>query len=230
MGDRVEPGTTSQFVPARLQRALVLTRVLDVLAATLLLAVLAVPLAFVSAAILFSMGRPVLFTQKRIGQNEELFTLLKFRSMSVSDSDVLSQADDHERLTRFGGWLRRTSIDELPQLVNILVGDMSLVGPRPLLPRYLPYFTDRERLRFGVRPGLTGTAQLDARARLRDADEIGSAWNRKLELDVRYVEQYSVARYLGVLARTVKMLLTTRQPALNWEREAPLDEERDANN
>ncbi len=201
-------------------------RIADLLLSVVLLVFLCIPLLAIATTILLSMGRPILFSQQRIGRDERFFTLYKFRSMRVSDAGTLSAEDDQARLTHLGSWLRRTSLDELPQLLNVLKGEMSLVGPRPLLPQYLPYFTQRERTRFAVRPGITGIAQIATRS--EPSANPGLDWDQKLELDAQYVEQYSVSQYLRTLGRTVLVLFTTRQDALQWDREAPLDEVRDA--
>lgn len=161
----------------------------------LLLPILGVVAVLVAAC----MGRPVLFSQVRPGRNLVPFTLYKFRSMRPED-----QRSDHRsdaaRLTGLGRVLRRTSLDELPQLVNILRGDMSLVGPRPLLQRYVPYFTDEERHRFNVRPGLTGWAQIHGRNR--------AAWTERLAMDVWYVANRSLLLDLRILCLTAKRVFS----------------------
>ena len=194
-------------------------RCLDLVVATILL-LLASPLLLLAAAvILASSGSPVLFRQERSGRFEQPFTMLKLRSMAASDDIIPSAASDAMRLTRVGRLLRMTSIDELPQLINVIVGDMSLVGPRPLLPHYAPYYRDRERLRFCVRPGLTGLAQVTGRTTI--------GWDEKLELDARFVELYSVRQYLLVLLRTPIALLHPA-PETAWDHEVALDHERRA--
>lgn len=167
-------------------------RLLDIVSALLLLLVGAPFLLLIAVAIAVTMGRPVLFRQVRPGRGEVPFTLLKFRTMSVDDTGTRS---DRERLTRLGRWLRLTSLDELPSLVNVLHGDMSLVGPRPLLVRYLPYYNEHERTRHSVRPGLTGWAQIHGRNRV--------AWDDRLALDVWYVEHQSLHLDLRILVRTI---------------------------
>lgn len=137
-----------------------------------------------------NIGSPVFFSQVRIGKNERPFILTKFRSMKPG------HGTDAERMTRFGQWLRSTSLDELPELWNILRGDMSLVGPRPLLPEYLPHYTERERMRHNVRPGITGLAQISGRNAL--------GWEERLELDARYAEQHSIWLDIMILWRTIR--------------------------
>jgi lipopolysaccharide/colanic/teichoic acid biosynthesis glycosyltransferase len=141
------------------------------------------------------MGGPAIFRQPRPGRNERTFTLFKFRTMkneTGSDGELLS---DTERLTPAGSFLRKCSLDELPQLWNVLKGDMSFVGPRPLLLRYTPYFTERERLRLTVRPGITGWAQINGRNTLN--------WDARLACDVWYVENWSLMLDLKILIKTV---------------------------
>ncbi|MCA9568015.1 MAG: sugar transferase [Myxococcales bacterium] len=147
-----------------------------------------------AAAVWASMGRPVLFTQERVGEGERVFRIYKFRSMR-DPRDPSAPEPDHERITRVGAFLRSTSLDELPQLLNILKGDMSLVGPRPLLVRYIPRYDARQRRRHEVLPGLTGWAQVNGRN--------ASSWEEKFENDVWYVEHWSLALDVRILARTV---------------------------
>jgi lipopolysaccharide/colanic/teichoic acid biosynthesis glycosyltransferase len=154
--------------------------------AILLLAPLALVVAMV---VVVGLGRPVLFSQRRVGLNGRIFTLLKFRTMRAG------AGDDAERLTAIGDALRRLSLDELPQLVNVLRGDMSLVGPRPLLPEYLPRYTPEQARRHDVMPGLTGLAQVSGRNSL--------SWDEKFALDVRYTRAISFALDLRILGRTV---------------------------
>ncbi len=162
------------------------------------------------AAIRLLDGKPVWFRQERIGKEEKPFTLLKFRTMVV-DAEELRPGP--HRITRMGNVLRRSGLDELPQLVNVLRGEMSLVGPRPLLPRYLPFFTARERFRHEVRPGLTGWAQLQGRNTLD--------WDTRLALDVWYVENGTFGLDMRLIARTVFALLRGGESALDPDLELP---------
>ncbi len=164
-----------------------------VLSAALLL-VLSPLMALVALVVLVAMGPPVLFRQCRPGLREDRFDLLKFRTMREARPTEDEPLTDGARLTRLGRALRRTSLDELPTLVNVLRGDMSLVGPRPLLVRYLPYFTERERLRFTVPPGITGWAQIHGRN--------NTAWSTRLEHDAWYVENRSLRLDLRILVAT----------------------------
>lgn len=171
-------------------------RTFDLAAALLLLAVLSPVLLAAAAAIRLTMGGPVLFRQERPGRGMEPFRICKFRTMSDRRDASGRLLPDEERLTATGALLRKCSIDELPQLFNVIRGEMSLVGPRPLLMRYLPYFTAEEKARFRVRPGITGLAQISGRN--------GLPWNERLALDVRYVENRSFWLDIDILARTVK--------------------------
>lgn len=145
------------------------------------------------------LGKPALFTQERPGRNEKIFRLYKFRSMTDEKDENGLLLPDEVRLTRFGKILRSTSLDELPELFNILKGDMSLIGPRPLLVRYLPWYTERERHRHDVRPGLTGLAQVNGRNAL--------GWEDRFAFDLEYVDNCSLFMDLKVLGMTVGKVL-----------------------
>ena len=146
------------------------------------------------------LGSPVLFHQERPGRNEKIFTLCKFRTMTDERDGEGNLLPDSERLTSFGKFLRASSLDELPEFFNILKGDMSFIGPRPLLVSYLPYYTKEEALRHTVRPGLTGLAQVCGRNFLD--------WDRRLEKDVEYVKGLSFSMDCRVLALTVKAVFS----------------------
>lgn len=145
------------------------------------------------------LGKPALFTQERPGRNEKIFRLYKFRSMTDERDENGMLLPDEVRLTRFGKILRSTSLDELPELFNILKGDMSLIGPRPLLVRYLPWYTERERHRHDVCPGLTGLAQVNGRNAL--------GWEDRFAFDLEYVDNCSLFMDLKVLGMTVGKVL-----------------------
>ena len=145
------------------------------------------------------LGSPVLFKQQRPGKNEKIFMLYKFRTMTDARDENGNLLPDSVRLTKFGKLLRATSLDELPELFNILKGDMSLIGPRPLLVSYLPYYSEREKLRHTVRPGLTGLAQVSGRNFID--------WDHRLQKDVEYVEHLTFGMDLKVLWLTVKTVL-----------------------
>lgn len=145
------------------------------------------------------LGSPALFTQERPGRWEKVFKLYKFRTMTDERDEKGTLLPDEVRLTKFGKILRSTSLDELPELFNILKGDMSLIGPRPLLVRYLPYYTEAERHRHDVRPGLTGLAQVNGRNAL--------GWEDRFAYDLQYVENCSFLLDMKVLAMTAGKVL-----------------------
>jgi lipopolysaccharide/colanic/teichoic acid biosynthesis glycosyltransferase len=174
-------------------------RALDLLGSASLFAISAIPMFVTGCLIAIRMGRPVLFKHVRPGKDEKLFCIYKFRTMTDArgtDGNLLSDA---ERITALGAFLRKTSLDELPELFNVLKGEMSLVGPRPLLVSYLPYYTARERIRHSVRPGITGWAQVMGRNEL--------AWDRRLEYDVWYVKNRSLLLDLKILLLTAHIVL-----------------------
>ena len=144
-------------------------------------------------------GAGVFFFQERPGKNEKPFRLIKFKSMTDERDADGNLLPDRQRLTRIGRFIRATSIDELPQLLNILKGDMSLIGPRPLLARYLPFYTEREKLRHTVRPGITGWAQVNGRNLLN--------WDARLECDAYYAEHVSLAFDLKIFFLTIYKVL-----------------------
>ncbi len=174
-------------------------RLVDLIIAGMLL-LLFFPLIVMTAVLVrCSLGRPVLFRQKRPGRYEKTFAIVKFRTMKApyaSDNRVLPET---ERLTRVGRILRKASLDELPQLWNVVKGDMSLVGPRPLLTHYLGYYSERERLRHSVRPGITGLAQICGRNQ--------RSWDERLELDARYAERVSPSLDFRILVITIWKVL-----------------------
>lgn len=172
-------------------------RVFDVSVAVSILVVAALPMLGVALLIRAKMGAPVLYRHKRTGMSGAPFEMLKFRTMDL-------QIPGHERpssarITTLGRTLRSLSLDELPQLVNVIRGDMSLVGPRPLLPDYDSLYSDEQRRRFEVRPGITGLAQVSGRSRL--------AWGKKFAFDVTYVDELSLATDVKILMATARRLL-----------------------
>ena len=193
------PARDAMYQQARARRTPVL-RVLDLLGATVGGIAVAIPAAVVALAVRRNLGSPVLFRQVRPGRDGKPFTLVKFRSMTEEADEFGQLLSDSERLTPFGEMLRRTSLDEVPSLWNIVKGDMSLVGPRPLLMRYTTYFTDRERLRLAVRPGLTGWAQTNGRNT--------ASWDERLANDVWYVDNRSTTLYLRILWRTLRQVIS----------------------
>lgn len=161
--------------------------------------VLASPVMLVAAlAIKLSSKGPVFFRQDRPGKDERVFRLYKFRTMTVASEAEADSRSDSERMTRVGEFLRKTSIDELPQLINILRQEMSFIGPRPLLVRYLPFYTETERSRHLVRPGISGWAQVNGRNTL--------SWDEKFRYDVEYVNKISLRLDLKIFLMTLKKL------------------------
>jgi len=170
-------------------------RIFDIGSATIVYALTLPVQVIVAISVAVKLGRPVLFRQTRPGKNGKLFTLVKFRTMASPTSATAKIADDASRLTSFGRKLRSTSLDELPTLLNVIRGDMSMVGPRPLLVQYLTRYSDQQARRHEVRPGVTGLAQVKGR------NAIG--WDRKFELDVDYVDNRSLWLDLRILFWTV---------------------------
>jgi sugar transferase EpsL len=174
-------------------------RVIDVLGAAGGLLALAPVLLLIALAVRRSLGSPLLFRQVRPGRHARPFELLKFRTMTEARDAAGQPLPDEQRLTRLGNWLRSTSLDELPELINVLSGDMSLVGPRPLLPEYLPHYSTEQARRHEVRPGITGWAAVQGRNAL--------SWERRLALDVWYVDNWSLGLDLKILLMTVVKVL-----------------------
>jgi lipopolysaccharide/colanic/teichoic acid biosynthesis glycosyltransferase len=193
-------------------------RVVDCVVAACSLLLLAPVLAVIAVAIRVTMGPPVLFRQTRPGLNERSFTCLKFRTMRLDHRPAGSALNDFERLTRLGIFLRRTSLDEIPQLWNILRGEMSLVGPRPLLIEYLPYYSADERRRHLVRPGLTGWAQIHGRNTV--------SFDRRLQMDTWYVDHASWRLDIQILLATVGLVLHRRGVNVGAEENDTLAHER----
>lgn len=174
-------------------------RWLDFLLSLCGIVVLSPILLVLAALVRVKLGSPVLFHQERPGRHEKIFKLYKFRSMTDEKDAEGNLLPDEVRLTRFGKLLRSTSLDELPELFNILKGDMSLIGPRPLLVRYLPYYTEEERHRHDVRPGLTGLAQVNGRNAL--------GWEDRFRYDLDYVNHISFGLDLKIIGMTVGKVL-----------------------
>lgn len=170
------------------------------LAVVLLIFPLIVPIIIVISGLIFvKLGRPVFFLQDRPGYKSKIFKLRKFRTMTSERDQGGDLLPDAERLTRFGRFLRLTSLDEIPSFLNVLTGDMSIVGPRPLLPGYLPLYTSRQLRRHDVRPGITGWAQVNGRNNL--------TWEEKFEFDVWYVDHRSFFLDMRILVLTVVKVL-----------------------
>ena len=189
-------------------------RLIDLTVASLVLILFAPVMALVALAIRVTMGRPVFFRQIRPGYNTKSFTVYKFRTMREAYGLDGTPRPDAERLTRLGRLLRRTSLDELPQLWNILRGDLSLVGPRPLLMQYLPLYTPEQARRHDVKPGITGWAQVNGRNAI--------SWEDKFSYDVWYVDHWSLWLDLKILILT--LIKVTRQTGISQAGHATMQE------
>lgn len=174
-------------------------RIFDFMIALIGIIIASPILLMVAILVRFNLGAPILFRQSRVGLNGEIFEMVKFRTMKDAQDAKGNPLPDEERLTKFGQFLRKSSLDELPELFNVLKGDMSLVGPRPLLVEYLPLYSKEQMRRHEVRPGITGYAQVNGRNNI--------SWAKKFELDVYYVKNYSLGLDLKILAQTVGKVL-----------------------
>ncbi|WP_379705257.1 sugar transferase [Mediterraneibacter gnavus] len=184
-----------------------LKRVIDFLLSLIALIVLS-PLLLILIVLgtVFMRGNPF-FTQERPGKDEKIFKLIKFRTMDNRKNKEGKLLPDEVRLNKYGRFLRATSLDELPELANIVKGDMSIIGPRPLLVKYLPYYTEREQLRHSIRPGLTGYAQVHGRNKV--------TWEEKFEMDVWYVEHLTFLTDIKVFFDTIKVVTSHEGVVLN---------------
>ena len=176
-----------------------LKRFFDIVLSFFALVLLSPLLAVLAVLVRTKLGSPVLFTQERPGKNSKIFRLYKFRTMTDERDEHGELLPDDVRLTRFGQMLRSTSLDELPEFFNILRGDMSFIGPRPLLVSYLPLYNEKQRHRHDVRPGLTGLAQCSGRNLL--------SWEDRFDLDVEYVQNLSFGMDISIIFRTVRGIL-----------------------
>lgn len=198
----------------------IIKRILDIILSGLALIVLAIPMGILAILIKKNLGSPVIFTQERPGKidpktgQEKIFKLYKFRSMTDEKDANGNLLSDEVRLTSFGKKLRSTSLDELPELWNIFKGDMSIIGPRPLLVKYIPRYTEEQRHRHDVRPGLTGLAQVSGRNAL--------SWEDKFKYDIEYVNNVSFGLDVKIFFKTVKAVLT--HEGISAEGEATMGE------
>ena len=174
-------------------------RLLDFILSLFAIIILSPVLLIVALLVRIKLGSPVIFKQKRPGLNEKIFTLYKFRTMTDAKDEHGNLLPDEIRLTKFGKLLRSTSLDELPELFNILKGDMSIVGPRPLLVRYLPLYNEHQKHRHDVRPGFTGYAQCNGRNAI--------SWEEKFDLDVYYTKNLTLLMDIKIIIKTVKVVL-----------------------
>ena len=195
-------------------------RILDVVFSAIALFVLSPLLCIVTILVWIKLGRPVIFRQERPGKinsktgSEEIFSLYKFRTMTDQRDTEGNLLPDEVRLTRFGKLLRSTSLDELPELYNILRGDMSFVGPRPLLVKYLPLYSEEQRHRHDVRPGITGLAQVNGRN--------GISWEEKFKCDIKYIENLSFYEDIRIVLKTI--LVVFKKEGINSDTSVTMEE------
>lgn len=189
-------------------------RCLDFVLSLAALIVLSPVLLLVAILVRCRLGSPILFKQERPGLHEKIFCMYKFRTMTDAKDADGNLLPDEVRLTKFGKLLRSTSLDELPELFNILKGDMAIVGPRPLLVQYLPRYNERQHRRHDVRPGFTGLAQVNGRNSI--------SWQEKFEWDVKYVEQVSFWTDVKIIAKTVGVVL--KRDGISSETSATMEE------
>ena len=174
-------------------------RILDLILSLMALIVLMPLMIIIGILVRINLGSPIIFKQKRPGKNEKIFTLYKFRTMTDKRDIDGNLLPDEYRLTKFGKFLRSTSLDELPELINLIKGDMAIVGPRPLLVEYLPYYTEEEKHRHDVRPGLTGLAQVNGRNALQ--------WEERFSFDLQYKKNVSFKEDFKIILMTIKKVL-----------------------
>ncbi len=205
--------------------ALIFKRLFDIVCSLLVIILFAWLYAIIAVMVRIKLGSPVLFMQDRPGMidpktgKERIFRLYKFRTMTDARDENGVLLPDSVRLTPFGAWLRSTSLDEIPEAFNILKGDMSLIGPRPLLVQYLPYYTEEERHRHDVRPGLSGLAQVNGRNLVK--------WEQRLAYDVEYVNNISFLGDLKIIFKTIKKVFAKEDIAVDTDVvETYLDQER----
>lgn len=193
-------------------------RLFDVISSTLLLIVISPLFLILMLLVWFTMGSPVFFTQTRSGKGKKSFNLLKFRTMTNAVDEKGDLLPDEERSTRFGHWLRSSSLDELPELINIIKGDMSVIGPRPLPPVYDSYYTDRELKRFEVRGGLIPPESVDNNPFI--------SWDEQLEYDAVYSEKFSFKEDVRIFFKVFQMLFRRYKGDLGGWTRMPLNVER----
>lgn len=198
-------------------------RPLDFILSLLAIIILSPIMLIIYILVRIKLGKPAIFKQQRPGKNEKIFTLYKFRTMTDEKDEDGNLLPDEKRLTKFGKMLRSTSLDELPELFNIIKGDMAIVGPRPLLIRYLPYYTEEERHRHDVRPGLTGLAQINGRNTTN--------WTERFKLDLKYAQNVSLINDIQIVLKTIMKVLKKQDILVGQEQVLlDLDEERKDDN
>ena len=188
-------------------------RIIDIIGSLAGLIILSPVFLVVSVLVYSKLGSPIFFTQERVGKDGKIFKMIKFRTMLDSTNKFGELLDDEERLTPFGKKLRSTSIDELPELINVLKGDMSLVGPRPLLVEYIPLYSKHQFRRHEVNPGITGWAQVNGRNSID--------WETKFDLDVEYVDKFNLIMDIKILFLTV--LKVIKRDGINQEGNATME-------
>lgn len=189
-------------------------RILDFTLSLIALICLSPILLIVAILVRIKLGSPVIFKQKRPGKNEKIFTLYKFRTMTDEKDDNGDLLPDSQRLTKFGKFLRSTSLDELPELMNIIKGEMAIVGPRPLLVKYLPLYNEKQKHRHDVRPGLTGYAQVNGRNAI--------SWEEKFEDDLKYIENITLINDIKIILKTIKKVI--KRNDISQENNATIEE------
>lgn len=173
--------------------------VLDFILAFVLVLILVPFILIIGIMVYLNFGKPALFIQQRPGKNQMIFNLYKFRTMTDKRDSIGKLSDDNDRLTKFGLFLRRTSLDELPQLINVLKGDLSFIGPRPLLIKYLPLYSEEQKRRHLVKPGITGWAQVNGRNAI--------SWTEKFKLDLWYIDNLSFFLDMKILIMTIMKII-----------------------
>lgn len=189
-------------------------RILDFILSLLGLIILSPVFLIVAILVQIKLGSPVIFKQERPGKDEKIFTLYKFRTMTDAKDENGNLLPDEVRLTKFGKMLRSTSLDELPELWNIVKGDMSIVGPRPLLVRYLPLYNEKQRHRHDVRPGFTGYAQVNGRNSI--------TWEEKFDLDIYYIKNITFLQDIKIIFKTLKVVFI--REGINSDTNATMEE------
>ena len=177
-------------------------RVLDFILSLIALIILSPILLIIAILVRIKLGSPIIFKQKRPGLNEKIFTLYKFRTMTDEKDEVGNLLPDEKRLNKFGKFLRSTSLDELPEILNVLKGEMSFVGPRPLLVEYLELYDEKQKYRHKVRPGLTGLAQINGRN--------DTTWEARFNHDVEYVKNVTFLNDIKIIFKTIKLVFTRK--------------------
>lgn len=188
-------------------------RLLDIILSLLAIIITFPIFLIIGILVLIFIGQPAIFRQKRPGKNEKIFTMYKFRTMTNQKDKAGNLLPDELRLTKFGKLLRKTSLDEIPEFINILKGDMSFIGPRPLLVEYLDYYTEEEKHRHDVRPGLTGLAQVSGRNLL--------SWEDKFKKDIEYVNNITLINDIKIIFKTI--LVVFKREGINQENIATME-------